>query len=93
MGLGAVLSGLMHAAAISLALFGLPWFAPREMDAIRVTEVSFISEAQFAAAQQAAASMGSRSHRRRRSRPPLTVLLRDHQRLTPDAKARIPAQQ
>ena len=56
MGWGTVLSGLMHAAVISLALFGLPWFAPREMDAIRVTEVSFISEAEFAAAQQAAAA-------------------------------------
>ena len=56
MGTGAVLSGLMHAALIALALFGLPWFAPREMDAIRVTEVSFISEAEFVAAQQAAAA-------------------------------------
>ena len=56
MGMGAVLSGLMHAALIALALFGLPWFAPRERDAIRVTEVSFVSEAEFAAAREAAAA-------------------------------------
>ncbi|MBA3325774.1 MAG: cell envelope biogenesis protein TolA, partial [Rhodobacteraceae bacterium] len=51
---GPLASGLMHGALIALAVFGLPWFAPRERPPIRVTEVSFVSEAEFAAAQSAA---------------------------------------
>jgi hypothetical protein len=44
-----------HGALILLALFGLPWFGPDEERApIRVTDVSFVSEAEFDAAQAAA---------------------------------------
>jgi hypothetical protein len=45
-----------HGALILLALFGLPSFGPDEDRApIRVTDVSFVSEAEFDAAQAAAA--------------------------------------
>ncbi len=51
---GALVSGIGHGAVIALALFGLPWFSPGETPPVRVTEVSFVSEAEFAAAQSAA---------------------------------------
>ena len=51
---GTKISAAGHGALVFLALFGLPWFGPRERDAVRVTEVSFVSEAEFAAAQSAA---------------------------------------
>ena len=51
---GTRISAIGHGAAIALAVFGLPWFGPRERETIRVTEVSFVSEADFRAAQSAA---------------------------------------
>jgi hypothetical protein len=51
---GSKISAIGHGALIALALFGVPWFGPREREPIRVTEVSFITEAEFAAAQAAA---------------------------------------
>ena len=53
---GRVISGAGHAALIALTVWGLPWFAPRDREAIRVTEVSFVSEAEFQAAMTAAES-------------------------------------
>jgi hypothetical protein len=50
---GTRISAIGHGAFIALALFGLPWFGPRDRETIRVTEVSFVSEAEFAAAQSA----------------------------------------
>ena len=50
---GTQLSAIGHGALIVLALFGLPWFRPAERDPIRITDVSFISEAGFEAAQAA----------------------------------------
>jgi len=47
---GTLISVAGHAALISLAVWGLPWITPRDREAIRVTEVSFISEAEFEAA-------------------------------------------
>jgi hypothetical protein len=52
---GPVISGAGHAALIALAVWGLPWLSPRERDAIRVTEVDFVTEAEFQAAVTAAA--------------------------------------
>ncbi len=51
---GAKISAIGHGTLIALAVFGLPWFGPAEREPIRVTEVSFVSEAEFAAAQAAA---------------------------------------
>lgn len=51
---GARISAIGHGVLIVLAVFGLPWFGPREREPIRVTDVSFISEAEFEAAQAAA---------------------------------------
>ncbi len=48
---GTRISAIGHGAFIALAVFGLPWFGPRERETIRVTDVSFVSEADFAAAQ------------------------------------------
>lgn len=50
---GTKVSAIGHGALIALAVFGLPWFGPRERDPIRVTEVSFVSESDFKAAQAA----------------------------------------
>ena len=50
---GTQLSAIGHGALIVLAVFGLPWFRPAERDPIRITDVSFISEAEFEAAQAA----------------------------------------
>ncbi|HVL20745.1 MAG TPA: cell envelope biogenesis protein TolA, partial [Amaricoccus sp.] len=51
---GTRISAIGHGVLIALAVFGLPWFGPREREPIRVTDVSFISEADFEAAQSAA---------------------------------------
>ncbi|HRO13077.1 MAG TPA: hypothetical protein PK452_16230, partial [Amaricoccus sp.] len=51
---GTRISAIGHGVLIALAVFGLPWFGPREREPIRVTDVSFISEAEFEAAQAAA---------------------------------------
>ena len=51
---GAAISGLGHAAVIAVILIGLPWFPRRERPPIPVTEVSFVSEADFERAQAAA---------------------------------------
>ncbi len=51
---GAAISGLGHAALIAVILLGLPWFPRREHPPIPVTEVSFVSEADFSRAQAAA---------------------------------------
>ncbi len=51
---GTLLSGIGHGGILMLAVFGVPWFGPRERPPIQVTEVSFVSEAEFAAAQSAA---------------------------------------
>ena len=55
MHVGTKISAAGHGALIFLALFGLPWFGPRERPPVRVTDVSFVSEAEFEAAQAAAA--------------------------------------
>jgi hypothetical protein len=51
---GTKISAVGHGVAIALAVFGLPWFGPRERETIRVTDVSFVTEAEFEAAQAAA---------------------------------------
>jgi hypothetical protein len=51
---GTRISAIGHGVLVALAVFGLPWFGPRERAPIRVTDVSFISEADFEAAQSAA---------------------------------------
>ena len=51
---GVRISAIGHALLVALAIFGLPWFGPRERPPIRVTDVSFVSEAEFEAAQSAA---------------------------------------
>lgn len=51
---GTRISAIGHGVIIALAIFGLPWFGPRDRETIRVTEVSFVSEADFKAAQSAA---------------------------------------
>jgi len=51
---GTRISAIGHGAFIALAVFGLPWFGPRERETIRVTDVSFVSEADFEAAQATA---------------------------------------
>jgi len=51
---GALVSAIGHGAVIGLAIFGLPWFSARESTPIRVTEVEFVSQAEFAALQAAA---------------------------------------
>lgn len=53
---GTAISAAGHGLLIVLAIWGLPWFAPREREAIRVTEVSFVTESDFAAAQSAPAT-------------------------------------
>jgi hypothetical protein len=60
MRIGTKISAVGHGALIALAVFGLPWFGPRERETIRVTEVSFISEAEFEAAQAAASAQAPR---------------------------------
>lgn len=50
---GIILSGAAHAALIALAAFGVPWMKTRETPPIRVTGVTFVTEAEFAAAQRA----------------------------------------
>ena len=50
---GVRISAIGHGVLIALAIFGLPWFGPRERPPIRVTDVSFVSEAEFEAAQSA----------------------------------------
>jgi hypothetical protein len=52
---GTKISAIGHGAVILLAVFGLPWFGPRERTEVRVTEVSFVTEAEFEAAQTVAA--------------------------------------
>jgi hypothetical protein len=51
---GTLVSGAGHGALVALAVFGMPWFSARERPPIQVTEVSFVSEAAFDAAQSAA---------------------------------------
>ncbi len=51
---GATLSAAGHGAILALVVFGMPWFSAPDAPAIRVTEVSFVSEEDFAAAQSAA---------------------------------------
>lgn len=48
---GTLISGAGHAVFIALAAFGLPWLDPAERDAIRVTNVRFVTEAEFEAAR------------------------------------------
>ena len=50
---GTKISAAGHGALMLLAVVGLPWFGPREREPIRVTEVSFVTEAEFDAAQAA----------------------------------------
>lgn len=51
---GTVISGLGHGAVIALVIFGLPWFRADDPEPIRVSEVSFVTDAEFEAAQSAA---------------------------------------
>lgn len=51
---GTLISGAGHAVVIALAAFGLPWFQPDAREAIRVTDVRFITEAEFEAARSGA---------------------------------------
>ncbi len=51
---GTLISGAGHAVVIALAAFGLPWFQPEAREAIRVTDVRFITEAEFEAARAGA---------------------------------------
>jgi hypothetical protein len=51
---GTRISAIGHGTLIALAVVGVPWFGPDEREPIRVTAVSFISEAEFDAAQAAA---------------------------------------
>lgn len=44
---GTLISGAGHAVVIALAALGLPWLDPDTRDAIRVTDVRFITEAEF----------------------------------------------
>jgi hypothetical protein len=53
---GALISGAAHAALIAAAIWGLPWLSPRAREPIAVTSVSFVSDAAFEAAQEAAAA-------------------------------------
>jgi protein TonB len=53
---GAIVSGVAHGALIALALQGVPWLVRREPDPPQVVEVSFVSPAQLAALQAAAAT-------------------------------------
>ncbi len=64
---GTRLSAVGHGVLIVLAIFGLPWFGPRERPPIRVTEVSFVTEAEFAAAQASAPAEAPRAE----AAPPL----------------------
>jgi hypothetical protein len=48
--IGATLSGALHAALIVAAIFGLPWMTSRSTPPLEVTEVSFVTEAEFQAA-------------------------------------------
>jgi hypothetical protein len=57
---GTKISAAGHGALVLLAIFGLPWFGPRERETIRVTEVSFVTEAEFDAAQAAASAEAPR---------------------------------
>lgn len=50
---GAALSGAAHVALIALAVMGLPWFSRSERPPVPVTEVSFVTEAEFDRAQAA----------------------------------------
>jgi hypothetical protein len=51
---GPLISGAAHAALIAAAIWGLPWLTPREREPIEVTSVSFVTDADFEAAQAAA---------------------------------------
>ena len=51
---GTLISGAGHAVVIALAVFGLPWFEPDAREAIRVTDVRFVTEAEFEAARSGA---------------------------------------
>ncbi len=51
---GTRLSAIGHGTLIVLAVVGVPWFGPREHPPIRITDVSFITQAQFDAAQATA---------------------------------------
>ena len=41
---GTRISAIGHGVLVVLAVFGLPWFGPREREPIRVADVSFVSE-------------------------------------------------
>jgi len=58
---GTRISAIGHGTLITLAVVGLPWFSPGEREPIRVTDVSFISEAEFEAAQAAAPAEAPRA--------------------------------
>jgi hypothetical protein len=51
---GTAISAAGHATVIALALFGMPWLSKPDTPPIRVTDVSFVSEEDFEAAQAAA---------------------------------------
>lgn len=51
---GVWISAIGHGALILIALFGLPSSGPEGRDSIRVTQVTFVSESEFAAATSVA---------------------------------------
>ena len=58
---GTRISAIGHGVLVVLAVFGLPWFGPREREPIRVADVSFVSEEEFEAAQAAASAEAPRA--------------------------------
>lgn len=58
---GTKISAIGHGTLFALAVVGIPWFGPAERDPIRVTEISFVSEADFASAQSAAPTEAQRA--------------------------------
>jgi hypothetical protein len=83
---GIRISAVGHGALIALALFGLPWFGPREREPIRVTEVSFVTEAEFEAAQATAAPEAPREE----TAPPLPPRARPQPAPAPEPIAEAP---
>ncbi|MCB1353919.1 MAG: hypothetical protein KDK03_14405, partial [Rhodobacteraceae bacterium] len=53
---GTLISGAAHGALIAAAIFGLPWLSPRDREPVSVTSVSFVTDAEFEAAQSAASA-------------------------------------
>ncbi len=66
---GVAISGAAHAALIALVVLGLPWFSSRSRPPIPVTEVSFVSEADFDRAQATSQAPRTEDAAPRQARP------------------------